>query len=174
GTTRTFNNGYDSVSNNRTFTRRLGSPLGDVGDTFSYDLADQVSGVQLNIATPQSAPPPSRTIFYDSNGNRTTFRPYGPNDTYVTNNLNQYTSRNSNSAVYEATGNLTQSPDPTGSRLLCSYDAQNRLLTASKNGVIMTFTYDGLNRQVSRDVTGEPTTFSVWDGSDLIEEYQAA
>src|SRR5262249_34447987 len=105
----------------------------------------------------------------------TTFHPYGPNDTYVTNNLNQYTSRNSNNAVYEATGNLTQSPDPAGSsRLTCSYDAQNRLLTATKNGATVTLKYDGLNRQVSRDITGEPTAFSVWDGWDLIEEYQAA
>ena len=34
-----------------------------------------------------------------------------------------------------------------------SYDAQNRLLTASKGSVTMDFKYDGLNRQVSRTVT---------------------
>ena len=38
----------------------------------------------------------------------------------------------------------------------------------------MNFTYDALNRQVWRSVTDQPDTFSVWDGWDLIEEYQAA
>jgi hypothetical protein len=42
---------------------------------------------------------------------------------------------------------------------------------------MMSLTYDGLNRQVSRTVTGGLSigggaTFSVWDGWDLIEEYQ--
>jgi RHS repeat-associated protein len=36
-----------------------------------------------------------------------------------------------------------------------------------------TFKYDGLNRQVSRTVGGT-TTYSVYDGWDLIEEYQGA
>jgi RHS repeat-associated protein len=36
----------------------------------------------------------------------------------------------------------------------------------------MTIKYDGLNRQVSRTIGGT-TTYSVWDGWDLIEEYQA-
>ncbi len=39
----------------------------------------------------------------------------------------------------------------------------------------MYFTYDGLNRQVSHKTgpTGTPT-FNVWDGWNLIEEYQSA
>jgi RHS repeat-associated protein len=56
--------------------------------------------------------------------------------------------------------------------LICTYDAQNRLLTASKGQTTMSFAYDGLNRQVKRSVTGQPDTFSVWDGWELIEEYQ--
>ena len=64
-------------------------------------------------------------------------------------------------------------PDPAGSRSTYMYDAQNRLLTASKpGGATMSFNYDGLNRQVSRTVDGV-TTYNVWDGWDLIEEYQS-
>ena len=64
-------------------------------------------------------------------------------------------------------------PDPAGSRSTYAYDAQNRLLTASKSGGATTsFKYDGLNRQVSRTVGGV-TTYNVWDGWDLIEEYQS-
>ncbi len=73
------------------------------------------------------------------------------------------------SASYDFNGNLTIGLD--GSTY--TYDAQNRLLTASRDGVTYTFKYDGLNRQVSRTVGGV-TTYSVWDGWDLVEEYQGA
>ena len=87
--------------------------------------------------------------------------------------MNQYTSRNSNNATYDANGNMIVTPDPAGSRSTYTYDAQNRLPTASKSGGATTsFKYDGLNRQVSRTVGGV-TTYNVWDGWDLIEEYQS-
>jgi RHS repeat-associated protein len=168
GTSRSFNYGYDDQSNNRLWVRRLGTPQGDIGDVFSYDDADQVSGVQLNVATPQSTPPPSRSIIYDANGNRATFRPYGPTDYYYINNnsLNQYNRRNNVNASYDYNGNLTNGFD--GSTY--TYDAQNRLLTGAQNGLTMSFKYDGLNRQVSRTVSGV-STYSLWDGWNLVEEY---
>ena len=170
---RGFNYGYDDVSvGNRKYIRRTGTTLGDKGDVFSYDLADQTIGVGLNVTTPQSTPAPARSIFYDANGNRTTFRPYGPTDNYVTNNLNQYSSRNSNNATYNANGDITITPEPAGSRSTYGFDAQNRVTSAGKGNVSMYFNYDGLNRQVSRTVGGV-TTYNVWDGWDLIEEYQS-
>jgi RHS repeat-associated protein len=173
---RGFNYGYDDVSvGNRKYVRRTGTTLGDKGDVFSYDLADQTMGVGLNVTSPQSTPAPPRSIFYDANGNRTTFRPYGPIDTYALNNLNQYTSRNSNNATYDANGNMIVTPDPAGNRSTYAYDAQNRLLSAGKGSVTMYFTYDGLNRQVSRKIGANGTpAFNVWDGWDLIEEYQSS
>ena len=170
---RGFNYGYDDVSvGNRKYVRRTGTTLGDKGDAFSYDVADQAIGVGLNVTTPQSTPAPARSIFYDANGNRTTFRPYGPTDTYVTNNLNQYTSRNSNNATYNGNGDMTVTPEPAGSRSTYSFDAQNRLTSAGKGNVTVYFNYDGLNRQVSRTVGGV-TTYNVWNGWNLIEEYQS-
>ena len=139
---------------------------------FSYDLADQAIRVGLNVTAPQSTPPPARSIFYDANGNRTTFRPYGPADTYVTNDLNQYISRNSNNAAYNGNGDMIITPEPAGSRSTYSFDAQNRVTSAGKGNVTMYFNYDGLNRQVSRTVGGV-TTYNVWDGWNLIEEYQS-
>jgi RHS repeat-associated protein len=53
-----------------------------------------------------------------------------------------------------------------------TYDAQNRLLSASKTGTTETFAYDGLNRQVSRTIGGIPT-YNVYDGWELIGEYAA-
>src|SRR5437667_11611853 len=99
GTTRTFDYAYDSVGN-RQWTKRDGG----TGDVFGYDYNDQVTAVKLDIANPDTTPVGSPTINYDANGNRTTFAPYGTTDTYVTKNLNQYSSLNSAPITYDATG----------------------------------------------------------------------
>ena len=136
---------------------------------FNYDLADQATGVLLNVQTPQSTPTPAPNITYDSNGNRTSFHPpYVSWETYgAANNLNQYTTRTisgtQKTAGYDHKGNLTIGLDSSA----YVYDAQNRLTNAPNT----TIKYDGLNRQVSRTI-GSTTTYSVWDGWNLIEEYQ--
>jgi RHS repeat-associated protein len=149
---------------NRNWTKREGN----VGDVFDYDNNDQVTVVKLNIANPDTTAPGSQTIHYDTNGNRASFAPYGTTDNYTTNNLNEYTVRNSSSAAYNASADMTTGFD--GSTY--TYDAQDRLLSATESGVTETFTYDGLNRQVSRTVAGV-TTYNVYDGWALIEEYQS-
>src|SRR5712691_12362376 len=83
GDTRTFDYAYDTVGN-RKWTKRDGG----TGDVFGYDLSDQVTAVKLDIPNPDTTPPGAQTIFYDANGNRTSFAPYGTTDTYVINNLN--------------------------------------------------------------------------------------
>jgi RHS repeat-associated protein len=156
---------YDNASGNRMWAKRhitrAGSPEDQKGEVFRYDLADQANGVQLDVSNPDQLPLPQRSIIYDANGNRTSF--FG--DTYATNNLNQYTTRNGSGANYDTKGNLGLGFDGS----MYQYDAQNRLTSAAG----MTFKYDGLNRQVSRTWNGT-TTFSVWDGWDLVEEYQGA
>ena len=161
-----FNYDYDDLSNNRKWVRRLEPGLGDIGDVFKYDLADQVIGFQLNVQTPQNVQSIPQNITYDANGNRTAFG----SDTYTinNNNLNQYSKRNNISAYYDNNATLTQRFD--GSTY--TYDAQNRLTHAAKGSDTIDFAYDGLNRQVSRTVNGAKT-YNVWDGWDLIEEYQA-
>jgi len=49
---------------------RLGTPQGDIGDVFTYDLSDQANAVQLNVANPSATPTPAPNIAYDANGNR--------------------------------------------------------------------------------------------------------
>jgi RHS repeat-associated protein len=164
GTTRTINYGYYPNSNDRKWTQRLisgGGSENNKGEVFSYDLADQAIGVQLNVASPQNVQSISPTISYDHNGNRTVFGSdtYGP-----ANNLNQYINRNGTYTDYDYSGNLSQGFDGSAYQ----YDAQNRLTSAPG----MTFKYDGLNRRVSRTWNGA-TTFSVWDGWNLVEEYQS-
>ncbi|MBV9008360.1 MAG: RHS repeat protein, partial [Verrucomicrobia bacterium] len=130
GTTRTFGYQYDSVGN-REWVKRDGG----TGDVYSYDLSDQVTTTQLNIPNPDTTAPGAQTIVYDANGNRTTFSPYGPTDTYTTNALNQYTVRDSVQAVYDSKGNMTTGFDGSS----YTYDAQNRLLSGTRSGTLNTF-----------------------------------
>lgn len=162
GTTRTFDYGYDNATGNRLWTKRTGN----VGDVFGYDLNDQATAVQLNIANPDTTSVGPQTIVYDANGNRNTFFA----DQYTTNDLNQYISRNSSNAAYDANGNITTALD--GSTYW--YDQQNRLVAATKSGITMRFTYDGLNRQVTRGIDGGTMTYNVYDGWNLIEECLAS
>ncbi len=52
-----------------------------------------------------------------------------------------------------------------------TYDAQTRLVSATRNGVAEAFKYDGLGRQVSRQIGTAPPTYNVYDGWNLIAEY---
>jgi RHS repeat-associated protein len=164
GGTRTLAYDYDSVGN-RKWVKRDGAN----GDVYGYDLNDQVTATLQNIANPDSASAGSQTINYDANGNRTTFSAYGPTDTYTTNNLNQYASRNSTQATYDTKGDLTS----FGAGTSYQYDAQNRLTSATNGNNTLVFKYDGLNRQVSRTLNGGAPIYSVWDGWNLIEEAQS-
>jgi RHS repeat-associated protein len=53
-------------------------------------------------------------------------------------------------------------------------DSIARILTERRSGNTLAFKYDGLNRQVSRTVNGGLLFYSVYDGWNLIAEYQNA
>ena len=145
GTTRTLDYAYDSVGNRMWIKRDNNN-----GDVFAYDLNDQNIAAQLDVPNPDSVTNVPQTIYYDANGNRTTFSPYGTTDTYVidNNSLNQYHTRDGVAASYDAKGNMTAGFD--GSTY--SYDAKNRLLSATTPPALtpVTISYDGLNRAVKR------------------------
>ena len=101
GTIRTASYGYwdENNSNNRKWTRRQitvlpGHPR-NKGEVFVYDLADQATGVQVDVPSPQNVESIPASIHYDGNGNRLWFGAYEWSDLYTTNNLNQYTVRTS-------------------------------------------------------------------------------
>jgi RHS repeat-associated protein len=169
-TTRTFDYDYDSVGN-RLHVERDDSYK---GDAFAYDLADQVTAAQLNVSNIWSVDP-DPTIVYDANGNRTSFGAYGTTDTYgAVNNLNQYTTRtvagNTTTASYDNNANMTAGLDTSA----YTFDAQNRLTTASKNGLTVTFIYDALNRVVTRSFSDGRRYDNIWDGWNLILTYDGS
>lgn len=168
-----FDYTYNSVNNRTSVERENG-----LGDAFTYDAIDQLTGVQYDATTPGVVPSnPARVTGYDYDavGNRTSVADDGLATAYSTNNLNEYTSVGTDLPAYDGNGNLA-SPSAT-SFASYSYDAQNRLISASDAGSSTTFVYDALNRCVSRTVTGQklsPTTFYYYDGWNLIEERDSA
>ena len=176
GTTRTLDYGYDVMGNITSVGRDGGTP-----DSYQYDLARQLTGTALGNATTD--------FTFDANGNRTYGTwgavpspcddpPCSPIDTdplagpYEVNNLNQYTKAppaifgGSNITVtHDQKGNLSS----FGSRSYV-YDAQNRLTKVMEGTTTLAqYWYDGLNRQITRNVNGA-ITYHVWDGWNLIEE----
>jgi YD repeat-containing protein len=99
---------------------------------------------------------------------------------YTPNNLNQYTAIGTQTAggtscsgatqglSYDCNGNLTYDGTFT-----FGYDAENRLLTASKTGLAATYQYDPLGRRTKKSGTGVATTYFLSDGSDEIAEYDS-
>jgi Chitobiase/beta-hexosaminidase C-terminal domain/RHS Repeat len=67
--------------------------------------------------------------------------------------------------LYDANGNLVAYKGWS-----YTYDAQNRLTSASNGTISAEFYYDGKNRQIARRIGGV-VRFSVWDNWELVEEY---
>jgi RHS repeat-associated protein len=105
----------------------------------------------------------------------------GASTSYTPNALNQYTAVGSQTSggtncfgatqglSYDCNGNLTFDGTFT-----YSYDAENRLLTASKTGVAAAYAYDPIGRRTQKSGTGVTATFYLDDGADEIAEYTAA
>lgn len=96
-------------------------------------------------------------------------------DEYVSNILNQYTSVNASTLLYDTNGNLTEIGDWT-----YTYDSANRLTDADFDDGSVTkaadFVYDALDRRISKtfnDGTAVTTQY-LWTGQDIIAEYDGS
>jgi RHS repeat-associated protein len=147
------------------------------GDVYEYYLDDQLKTAQFDAYQPDVAPSsPANTtsLVYDASGNRVSQENgMGFDYTYTANDLNQYNLvREEGSApralvpAYDAKGNLG-----TYDQSVYTYDAHNRLMSASANGNFVSFFYDALGRQILRGGTNGQWIYSIWDGWDLIAEY---
>jgi RHS repeat-associated protein len=161
-----FDYGFDALGR-----RRYEQRDGGTADGYQYDPSDEVTGYQrdgtLNGDGTVSASFWNNSgLVYDNNGNRTQVTGSGANS-YVINNLNQYTSDAvTGTMLYDTKGNLTSAAGWT-----YTYDAQNRLRTMQGPGMTITLTYDPLNRVITRNVNGAVTQ-NVWEGWNLIEEHR--
>jgi RHS repeat-associated protein len=129
----------------------LNTPAQSVQYTYTRNQAGELTGVSWN------------NDLFQWTGAVSGSRSYGVNG------LNQYMSTPGGTPAYDANGSLTS--DGVASY---SYDLDNRLRTAGSGGAaVATLEYDPEGR-LQRTVVGAVTTNLLYDGNDLIAEYDAA
>jgi RHS repeat-associated protein len=101
---------------------------------------------------------------YDAVGNRQWVSDNGTTAHYTANSDNGYTSVDGISTTTDLNGNMISAPGAA-----YAYDAQNRITSATVNGVTTEFTYDSRNRVVQR-TSGNGTLNLTYSGWNLIEE----
>jgi RHS repeat-associated protein len=159
----------EQVSNYHTFT-----------DFFAYDSLNRLQTVtETNYvsATNQTTTPWQQTYIYDRFGNRR----IDPSQTWGTgiNNTNFSVDQNTNrlgvpsgqsgTMGYDPAGNLTTDTYSGGGGR--TYDAENRMITATTGTEFNQYTYDGDGRRVKRNI-GEVETWQVYGfGGELLAEY---
>jgi RHS repeat-associated protein len=105
---------------------------------------------------------------YDPLGNRQRMIVNDSSTTYISNEMNEYTSISGQSdPVYDHNGNLIN-----GENFTYQYDIENRL-TSVNGGAIATYRYDPLGRRISK-TTSSGTTNYVYDGDKVIEEWEGS
>ena len=123
-----------------------------------------------------------RAYQYDAIGNRkksANSLTLPTDDTYGTNNLNQYSAIGSLAPAYDFDGNATTYPLPiapaTNSSL--TWDAENRLVATQvgTSGPLVRYLYDVQSRRIAKSVTtggsAGPTTLYLYDNWNRIAEY---
>jgi len=158
--------GYNAVDG-RIWEKRMDG----LGNAYAYDSAQQVTGVQYGVTSPEGTPAsPLRTVSYtyDPAGNRTQVTDGGSSVSYSANNLNQYDNVSGAVPTYDANGNLTGFGSQT-----YGFDGQNRLVSATMGSNTMNVLYDGRNRAVGRQVGGT-WTYYAYDDWGVVAEYDDA
>jgi len=149
-------------------------------DKYAFDAIDQLTEVKYNRNDGAGTQDRETDFAYDAVGNRTAMDEDADgsgggspvNTPYTANALNQYTVIDSLvTPAYDNRGNITTLQTASGGPTWTyTYDAQNRLISASgTNGVTASFAYDPRNRCVGRTISTSTLLF-LWDGWNLIEE----
>ncbi len=149
---------YDKMGNKKTIVK------GDdnYSEQFTYDNGYRLTAYKRG---PSATPVVQNTYTYDAVGNRAAADLNGTAVTYAKNSLNQLTSVNGTTLTYDNRGNLTY--DGASYK---TYDADNRLIKDSISpSVVVTYTYDALNRKVARMLNGDIRKYS-YSGTEQIEE----
>jgi RHS repeat-associated protein len=147
--------GYDALSRLTSLATDVGGSVNsndDIGESFSYTAASQVSSRQLTVT--------NNNYVYTPTINATN---------YTVNGLNQIATTNGTALGYDGRGNLTT--DNSGGTYV--YNANNLLTSATQGGSTTTLSYDAENRLYGISKNGTTTKF-VYDGVNLIAETDAS
>ncbi|HEY0313478.1 MAG TPA: RHS repeat-associated core domain-containing protein [Allosphingosinicella sp.] len=140
---------YDAIGRLTSLGHDLAGTTYDQSLSFTYNPADQV------------------VTRSGSNDSYAWTGHYNVSRGYTANGLNQYTASGSASPTYDGNANLTSD----GSTSFV-YDAENHLVTASGSHAA-TVAYDPLGR-MSQLTSGTATTQFLYDGSALLDEFDAS
>ncbi len=143
---------------------------------WGYDPLGQVVKADSTVAVH------NRSYEYDMIGNRKKSADsltLPATDNYTANSLNQYTAIHEGGAgvspVYDLDGNATAYPLPVnpGSNSTLTWDAENRLTSATANGATTTYQYDAQSRRIAQG-TGSASTLWIYDGWNPVTVYSSS
>ncbi|MCK9274957.1 MAG: hypothetical protein M0P57_07695 [Syntrophales bacterium] len=105
---------------------------------------------------------------HDPEGNWTYTNQNGNQESRTANGVNEYTNIAGFEPSYDDRGNMTRDASKR-----YEYDWANRLVAVKglSGSVIATYTYDALNRRVTKSYGGHTTAY-IYDGGQVIEEYE--
>ncbi len=155
--------------------------------TYGYDVNDSITRItngvnaaltqdygydalsRLTTATATSA---NQSFAYDPSGNRTSHVRNGVVDTYTvagtSNRLLSLAGGVSTTFAYDANGNVT-----SGDGNSYTYDAFNRMATATRAGATSSYAVNGLGQRVYKQAGGIGSWFLYGAGNTLLSEYRA-
>jgi RHS repeat-associated protein len=166
-----------NATGQRTATSQTGSAFASVRSiAWGYDTLGQLTSA---ATSDHSA---DRAYQYDAIGNRkksANALTLPADDTYTANALNQYSSiTGPQSAIlnpaYDLDGNATAYPLPANpaANSVCTWDAENRLTSATVNGVTITYQYDANSRRIAKtSAATQQSTVYLYDGWNIVAEY---
>jgi RHS repeat-associated protein len=132
--------------------------------TYGYDADGQLTSARLPSGE-------VLTFAYDADGNRSVVSDSGATSSYMTNNLDQYTSVGAATYSYDANGNLIVTIGPGGDTAYI-YDTENRLIGEKTATDTYTYQYDALGNLVQSTDNGAITRYLInpmGDGSVAAE-----
>ncbi len=153
---------YDAVGNVLTDTNQDGAW------TYTYDADSQLTQA---VFTPNNADPDGLTAqnlqyVYDAVGNRISETVNGVVTTYVTNNVNEYTSSttaglDTTTYQYDLEGNLIATTGPSNNTTDYTFNDLNQLTAVNGPGLTASYFYDPLGNRVSQTINGATTNFQI-------------
>jgi RHS repeat-associated protein len=176
---RTYNLGYDNGSRRTSLESPLANGTDYVTTTYGFDIANRLTSMLLQGA---SVTIESLAYTYDPNGNRTSFtrtaaQPLSPAVSSTSHDAaNQMLALGGKNLTYDQNGNLQTRTDVCGTTTY-TWDARNRLTGISGykpdcSSLTTSFSYDALNRRISKTINGTTTQF-VYDGWDIVQEIKS-
>ena len=119
-----------------------------------------------------------RAFLYDTIGNRkksAASLTLPATDNYTANGLNQYTAVTAVSPQYDLDGNATSYPMPIApsANSTLAYDAENRQVSSTVNGVTTSYLYDSQSRRIAKTTSGT-RELCLYDGWNPIAEYEGS